>query len=168
MSFDHRKWLANAEKSRESHQEAIRLNPEDARGYCGLGWALYNLGKYSEAEEPLRRASTLNPDDYYTHYHLGLILGELQRFPESEDELVRSIQNSNRDVAIIHDLWNLDKHAELDGASRSGLSPRLLRDAHTALEFRGGGHLPPMVTFHSFGAVRHKLRGKPVFASLQL
>lgn len=32
--------------------------------------------------------------------------------------------NSNRDVAIVHDLWNLDKHAELQ-KSRSGLSPTL-------------------------------------------
>ena len=33
--------------------------------------------------------------------------------------------NNNQDVAIIHDLWNLDKHAELNRPSRSGLSPRL-------------------------------------------
>jgi hypothetical protein len=33
--------------------------------------------------------------------------------------------NNNKDVAIIHDLWNLDKHAELNRRSRSGLSPRL-------------------------------------------
>ena len=33
--------------------------------------------------------------------------------------------NSNKDVAIIHDLWNLDKRAELNRRSRSGLSPRL-------------------------------------------
>lgn len=32
--------------------------------------------------------------------------------------------SNNQDVAIIHDLWNLDKHAELN-RSRSGLSPRL-------------------------------------------
>jgi hypothetical protein len=32
--------------------------------------------------------------------------------------------NGNRDVAIIHDLWNLDKHATLN-QSRSGLWPEL-------------------------------------------
>jgi hypothetical protein len=31
--------------------------------------------------------------------------------------------NNNQNVAIIHDLWNLDKHAELNRRSRSGLSP---------------------------------------------
>jgi hypothetical protein len=44
--------------------------------------------------------------------------------------------DSNRDVAIIHDLWNLDKHAELNRPSRSGLSPRLQQPAHTTLERR--------------------------------
>src|SRR5205823_4226020 len=42
----------------------------------------------------------------------------------------------NRDAAIIHDLWNLDKHAELNRPSRSGLSPRLLQPAHTTLKFK--------------------------------
>ncbi len=31
--------------------------------------------------------------------------------------------NTNRDVAIIHDLWNLDKHGQLDHTPRSGHSP---------------------------------------------
>jgi len=33
--------------------------------------------------------------------------------------------NSNRDVAIIHDLWNIDKHAELNKPPRSGHYPKL-------------------------------------------
>ena len=52
--------------------------------------------------------------------------------PETGDQLIKS----NRDVAIIHDLWNLDKHSELNRPSRSGLSPRLLQPPHTALEFK--------------------------------
>ena len=50
---------------------------------------------------------------------------------ETGDQLI----NSDRDVAIIHDLWNMDKHAELNRPSRSGLSPRL-QPAHTTLEFK--------------------------------
>ena len=52
--------------------------------------------------------------------------------PETGDQLI----DSNRDVAIIHDLWNLDKHAELNRRSGSGLSPRFLQPAHTTLEFK--------------------------------
>jgi hypothetical protein len=50
--------------------------------------------------------------------------------PRTGDQLI----DSNRDVAIIHDLWNLDKHGELDRPSRSGLSPRFQQPAHTTLE----------------------------------
>src|SRR5258708_7892605 len=58
--------------------------------------------------------------------------------------------DSNRDVAIIHDLWNLDKHAELDRPSRSGLSPRFLQPAHTGLAFKGGSQEPTGVTIPFF------------------
>jgi hypothetical protein len=50
--------------------------------------------------------------------------------PRTGDRLI----DSNRDVAIIHDLWNLDKHAELNRPSKSGLSPRFQQPAHTTLE----------------------------------
>ena len=50
--------------------------------------------------------------------------------PRTGDQLI----DSNRDVAIIHDLWNLDKHSELNRPSRSGLSPRFQQPAHTTLE----------------------------------
>jgi len=50
--------------------------------------------------------------------------------PRIGDQLI----DSNRDVAIVHDLWNLDKHAELNRPSRSGLSPRFLQPPHTTLE----------------------------------
>ncbi|HEX4005111.1 MAG TPA: hypothetical protein VHX60_02950 [Acidobacteriaceae bacterium] len=49
--------------------------------------------------------------------------------------------NGNKDVAIIHDLWNTDKHAEVSG-SRSGLFPQLREAAAPSLTLRGGGGLP--------------------------
>lgn len=33
--------------------------------------------------------------------------------------------NNNRSVALIHDLWNVDKHAELNSKPRSGYIPKL-------------------------------------------
>jgi hypothetical protein len=33
--------------------------------------------------------------------------------------------NGNRAVALIHDLWNIDKHAELNLPPRSGIKPKL-------------------------------------------
>ena len=49
------------------------------------------------------------------------------------------LMDSNRDAAIIHDLWNLDKHGGPSHDSKSGLSPRLLQDPDIALVLRGGG-----------------------------
>jgi hypothetical protein len=54
--------------------------------------------------------------------------------PFTGDQLI----DGNRDVAIIHDLWNLDKHAELNRPSRSGLAPRLAQPPQTELKLRGG------------------------------
>ena len=65
--------------------------------------------------------------------------------PFTGDQLI----DSNRDVAIIHDLWNLDKHAELNRPSRSKLSPRLAQSAHTSLMFKGGSE-PASVTLPFF------------------
>jgi hypothetical protein len=66
--------------------------------------------------------------------------------PFTGDQLI----NSNRDVAIIYDLWNVDKHAELNrpSRSRSGLSPRFQEPPCTGLTFKGGG--PMMVTMGMF------------------
>jgi hypothetical protein len=61
--------------------------------------------------------------------------------------------NSNRDVAIIHDLWNFDKHAELN-RSRSGLSPRLQHPPQTGLTFKGGGPMMVTIPFFEGGVIQ--------------
>lgn len=45
--------------------------------------------------------------------------------------------NGNRAVALIHDLWNTDKHAELNSPPRSGHKP-ILKDVRTALRISTG------------------------------
>jgi hypothetical protein len=65
--------------------------------------------------------------------------------PFSGDRLI----DGNRDVAIIHDLWNLDKHADLD-RSRSGFFPRLLQPAQTCLTIKSGSSGAAMVTIPMF------------------
>lgn len=45
--------------------------------------------------------------------------------------------NSNRAVALIHDLWNIDKHAELNSPPRSGIKPKL-QNIRTALTISTG------------------------------
>ena len=45
--------------------------------------------------------------------------------------------NSNRSVALVHDLWNVDKHAELNTLPRSGHTPKLV-GLSTALSISAG------------------------------
>jgi len=57
--------------------------------------------------------------------------------------------NTNKDVAIIHDLWNLDKHGQLDRTSRSSHYPRiqgLTRYLNVSTGTAPGSYA--LVTFH--------------------
>jgi len=45
--------------------------------------------------------------------------------------------NTNKSVALIHDLWNIDKHAELNSSPRSGTTPKL-QGIKTALAVSAG------------------------------
>jgi hypothetical protein len=45
------------------------------------------------------------------------------------------------------------------GDSRSGLTPRLLQDALTILTFKGGGHVPTLVTIPLFGGGATQAQG---------
>jgi hypothetical protein len=45
--------------------------------------------------------------------------------------------NSNRSVALIHDLWNVNKHARLNRPPRSGITPKLA-NIETALSISAG------------------------------
>lgn len=56
-----------------------------------------------------------------------------QNVPFQGDALI----NSNRAVALVHDLWNTDKHAELNSPSRSGHKPKL-NNLKTALRISTG------------------------------
>ena len=53
--------------------------------------------------------------------------------PLTGDDII----NSNASVAIIHDLWNVEKHAELSRPPRSGFTPSL-RNLSTALQISAG------------------------------
>jgi len=56
-----------------------------------------------------------------------------QGVPFEGDKLI----NSNRSVALVHDLWNVDKHAELRDPPRSGHIPKLI-DHRRVLKLSSG------------------------------
>lgn len=58
--------------------------------------------------------------------------------------------NSNWDVAIVHDLWNLDKHGKLD-RSRSGLYPRLENPPRSTMVLKAETGKPQPMFFIPLG-----------------
>lgn len=85
--------------------------------------------------------------------------------PFTGDKLI----DSNREVAIVHDLWNLDKHGKVD-RSRSKLYPRLAESPSSSLVLKAeertprpkfqlyvpifGGPVGPRMRFHEGASVR--------------
>ena len=57
-----------------------------------------------------------------------------------------SLINTNRSVALVHDLWNIDKHAKLDRKPRSGVIPSL-RELRRSLVLTTGTAAGSAVSF---------------------
>jgi Flp pilus assembly protein TadD len=66
------RWEEAAAQCRKALALPTLTTPEVAQH--NLGWALYNLGRYDEAEGAVRLAVRLNPDQAALSYTLGLIL----------------------------------------------------------------------------------------------
>lgn len=66
-----------------------------------------------------------------------------------------SVINNNRSVALVHDLWNTQKHAELSKPPRSGIRPALMNVKRFARLTTGPGPSSVMMTLG--------LGGRPVF-----
>ncbi len=67
-------------------QEAIALDPENARAYNNLGITYFKMGEFVEARDALLRALELEPDNIFSRNNLGLVylrLGERQPAEES-------------------------------------------------------------------------------------
>jgi hypothetical protein len=80
-----------------------------------------------------------------------------------------ALLDSNREVAIVHDLWNLDKHAELNRPSRSGLSPRFSNPPRCTMELRAEAGKPQpesLIPVAGGGVIRSKGASLRIFADV--
>jgi len=55
------------------HGYLLTLNPNDGKSHCGIGKALYLMGRFPEASQRLQAAVKLDPANDEPHYYLGLI-----------------------------------------------------------------------------------------------
>ena len=69
-----------AQKDREAikaFKESIKLNPNTAETYYGLGFSSFRLGRFRDAADAFKKAVTLDPDMAKAHYGLSLAYQEL-------------------------------------------------------------------------------------------
>ena len=74
--------LQNADKTIESYQKALQLNPNHTDAYNNMGTALYDQGRFDEAVESYQKAVAVEPDFADAHHNLGNALkqtGELTK-----------------------------------------------------------------------------------------
>ena len=67
---------------------------EDGEAYCELSKALFSCGRYSEAEEVVRKAVSLSADEAKPHYLLGAILADKAARAAGEKRLMEDAKAS--------------------------------------------------------------------------
>ena len=87
VAFD-RKGLG--ERARESFQQAIKVEPEDAQSLNNLGFSLYQSGNYRAAVDRLKRANKLAPTDQRILNNLGLAFCRLGKFDDAYKYFARA------------------------------------------------------------------------------
>ena len=64
-------------------QEAVALDPGDARYHDSLGLLLLDLGQVDQAMEQFKKALDVDPQLADSHFHLGTALAEANRWEEA-------------------------------------------------------------------------------------
>jgi tetratricopeptide (TPR) repeat protein len=86
-------WVREFEPAVDAYKQAIRLNPNDARGHVQLGIAYDYLRRYAEAVDEYQQAIKLDTNDESAHYALALAYLGLRNRPAAfaEYEILRKI-----------------------------------------------------------------------------
>lgn len=165
------------------YRRAIALAPKDARGYYGLGNALYGQGRYAEAEQAYKQALRLRPDYAEVYYGLGMLSWNPDPFEGSDQKAINYFQKAIRlkpDFDRAYDLLGMtydihQRYSEALAVYKDGISHRpdsellhrdlgdlykkLDRDAEALEEYRQAIRLKPEddIVYMSLGEVYEKL-----------
>ena len=108
------------------YEEALRINPDDAKAHYNLGIALGQAGRVQEATEQWEQALRINPDDAEAHYNLGVALSQAGRLPEAMKHWEQVLRLKPDDV---------DTHYNLGTAlQRQGRVPEAIEQFEQALK----------------------------------
>ncbi len=88
----------------EEYQAAIRLNPESAEAYRGLGAVFIDTHEWRNAEDALRTSTRLDATDSQTFYWLGRALMAQQKFSGATDAFTTATDLNPQDAESFSDL----------------------------------------------------------------
>lgn len=91
----------------ESFKEAIKLNPNLASAYLGLGTAYGSVGRSGDAFEPMKTAVRLAPENALARVNLGITLSNLRRYDEALAELSEAKRLNPKDGRIYNMTGNV-------------------------------------------------------------
>ncbi len=84
--------LGKYDESLEAYDEAIRLDPDDAKAYFYKGFALGKLENYEESIECFDKAIELDPDDAKAYGNKGSLLVILEKLDEAIECFDKAIE----------------------------------------------------------------------------
>ncbi|HEX3282302.1 MAG TPA: tetratricopeptide repeat protein [Pyrinomonadaceae bacterium] len=91
----------------DAYRQAIKLDPNLAAAYHGLGRVYVNMGRATDALVAMRTAIRLEPDNAIAHVNLGITLENLRRFEEALTELNEAKRLSPQNATIHNEIGNL-------------------------------------------------------------
>ncbi len=129
-------WDREGESQRaiSNFDEAIRLDPQDARAYYLRGMAYNRLGQPERAIQDFDEAIRLDPQDPSVYLSRGVTwgtLGEFQRAKSDYDDAIRldpQYASGYYNRAIVHARLGMDREAQRDAdrAAALGFDPSIL------------------------------------------
>jgi len=96
--------LGDPNGSIEEYQTAIRLNPEMAEAFIGMGAVYLDKHEWRSAEEALGRSIQLKPLDNQAQYWMGRTLLAQQNFPGAINAFTLATKLDEKDVEALSDL----------------------------------------------------------------
>ena len=82
-------------------EEALRIRPNDARGYCYLGALFTKQGQFQKALPYLEKALQINPGFADTHYNLGVVFEQQGQLDKAIPHFEKALE-INPDFAEAH------------------------------------------------------------------
>jgi tetratricopeptide (TPR) repeat protein len=103
------------EEARELIERALSLDADNGAYLDSLGWVLFRLGRYVDAEAPLRRAASIIPEEPVVHDHLGDLYWAQGRREEAVDAWREAIRLGIENPARLREKINRSVSADAPG-----------------------------------------------------